>query len=185
MSCYPTQSLKSSSPLPVYFHIMTTIIANNLITQYMKQSTRLNLMMILCFIAGLLAGLLLSTSIGYSQTYSRTNLSITLDKQHQSIDTTTIVTKPKTDNTMTFQVTILDYKPNKWFYVLLICIDQPMDSLKIHTFQGSELYNNLLFMCETLYGNQTDDYIGTLDEELFLLRGELSCKETQTLNIGE
>jgi hypothetical protein len=154
-----------------------------------KQSNHLDAIIILAMLLGILIGLLLSPMIGYSQTYSRTNLSLTLDKQHQSIDTTgeynKFISQPKTQHIMNFQVTILDYKPNKWFYLLLICIDQPMDSLKIHTFQGSELYNNLLFMCETIYGDNTNDYIGTLDEELFLLRGELSCKETQTLHIGE
>lgn len=149
----------------------------------MNQSTRLNIIMILCFIAGLLAGLLLSTSIGYSQTYSRTNLSITLDKQHQSIDTTRQNVQPKTQHTMNFQVTILDYKPNKWFNVLLICLDQPMDSLKLHVFAGYEVYNNLLFICETIYGNNTDDYIGTIDEELFTLNLQ-QCKQ-QILSVGE
>jgi hypothetical protein len=183
-------------------------------------------MCLLYLLAGIIIGFLLSTAIGYSQTYSKDNLSLYLDKQHQSIDTTqqnvqqpkyinlpeeydlatpndrlicfkkgdTLVVqfnnKPKTQHIMTFQVTILDYKPNKWFYLLLICIDQPMDSLKIHTFQGSELYNNLLFMCETIYGYYDivgDDYIGTLDEELFLLRGDIVCKQAPSmkLNIGE
>lgn len=153
----------------------------------MKQFTRLNIIMILCFIVGLLAGLLLSTSIGYGQTYSKDNLSLYLDKKHQSIDTTgeynKFISKPKHNNIMNFQITILDYKPNKWFHVLLICLDQPMDSLKLHVFAGYEVYNNLLFICETIYGDNTDDYIGTLDEELFTLNLQ-QCKQ-QILSVGE
>lgn len=155
-----------------------------------KQSNHLDAIIVLAILLGILIGLLLSPMIGYGQTYSKDNLSLYLDKKHQSIDTTgeynKFVIQPKSNN-MTFQVTILDYKPNKWFYLLLICIDHPMDSLKIHTFQGSELYNNLLFICETIYGDNTEDYIGTLDEELFLLRGDIVCKQAPSmkLNIGE
>ena len=151
----------------------------------MKQSTRLNLIMILCVILGILIGFLVSTQLSYGQTYSKTNLSLYLDKPWKSIDTTNV--QPKSNNTMNFQVTILDYKPNKWFYILLICIDHPMDSLKLHVFAGYEIYNNLLSLCETIYGNNTEDYIGTLDEELFLLRGDITCKQLpeMKLNIGE
>jgi hypothetical protein len=72
-----------------------------------------------------------------------------------------------------YQVTIIEYKADKYFYIKLINTSIPANELKFHAYAGFQLYDELLNMCIGLYGFDIELYNDTIDEEIFLLRGKI------------
>jgi hypothetical protein len=77
-----------------------------------------------------------------------------------------------------YQVTILKYEKDKSFQIQLIAMNHASNRLKLHTYAGYTLYNNLFDLCTAIYGDNPDNWLGIIDEEIFVVRQGISRFES-------
>lgn len=88
----------------------------------------------------------------------------------------------------TYLINILEYKQDKYFYIQLIPISndeseklakvkhRSNQTLKLHTFAGFPLYNDLKTVCEATF-DDSNEYKGIIDEEIMVIRGHITSSE--------